>query len=332
MKKWLFVCILSVAVTALNACGRDSGERPSEVPETLTQEHSETISESVETTVAVNSEGMNSKEVPCLGSGSEIYVLQYNNDEPNSLKYSAADGEWRRPSGVYSFCVSEDTVFVDDSANNRIAAITADDVKYLVIPEGYVCTQMKYLYDENKLVYLLLDNLAVEPQNLYYGEWKLSDSEAAAAIEEWKTVGTDSVLGEKGEAVERPVLGYRSPEWDRFNKELGDYLELSLENGVLQYMDRCGEYQLWKCTSANTGDSCYFILYEKEIVAYTEMTDGQYDMGIPACLKEGEGTLSVVRMEIASEHELSIKESGTFLFHHAVKSNGSRGHIPPESR
>ena len=127
MKKWLFVCILSVAVTVLNACGRDSGERPSEVPETLTQEHSETISESVETTEAVNSEGMNSKEVPCLGSGSEIYVLQYNNDEPNSLKYSAADGEWRRPSGVYSFCVSEDTVFVDDSANNRIAAITADD-------------------------------------------------------------------------------------------------------------------------------------------------------------------------------------------------------------
>lgn len=313
MKKWLCVCLLTVFTATLIACGKDSGEGSSEVSETLTQEHSETISETVETSEAMNSEVMNSKEVPCLGGGSELYVLQYNDDEPDSLKYSAADGEWLRPSGVYSFCVSEDTVFVDDSASNRIAAIKADEVKYLFIPEGYVCTQMKYLYEENKLVYLLLDNLAVEPQHLYYGEWKLSDSDATAVIEELKAVGTDSVLGEKGEADERPVLGYRSLEWDRFNKELGNYLELSLENGVLKYMDRCGEYQLWKCTSADTGDSCYFILYEKEIVAYTEMTDGQCDMGIPACLKEEEGTLSVVWMEMASEHELSIKEAGTLL-------------------
>lgn len=98
MKKWLFVCILSVAVATLIACGKDSGEGSSEVSETLTQEHSETISETVETSEAMNSEAMNSKEVPCLGGGSELYVLQYNDDEPDGDS-CVPEGRRRNPLG-----------------------------------------------------------------------------------------------------------------------------------------------------------------------------------------------------------------------------------------
>lgn len=253
----------------------------------------------------VNEEVNSASEAICLGDGKVIYSFAYNDGQKESPQYYEHYGEWMRPLGLQTFVLCGDKVFIDDSANQRVIMVQNGQYSYLTIPENYVCVQMKVV-NRRKLIVTLLDNLAVEPQYLWGAAKMVDDGEMTLTRDDIRSV--DTVLNEIGSSVDRPVIAYRSLLWDRFCKELGEYLGIEAE-GTLQYVDMHEEYQLWKYTPKQykSDDFCYFVVHNEQIVGYTNLLRG--DTVLQAVLNEEDGLYTVSWMELQSANEFVIRQS-----------------------
>ncbi len=225
------------------------------------------------------------KEKPLFIIGESSYILwkiPYNLEEENAVKYISQAGEWKRPLGLYSYAVSKNYLFVEDSANQRIVWFQENEKTQVIeLPEKMIGKQMVYVEEENILYILLFDNVAAEPNTLSYCKVDLNESLTIKNLEE---VPYETWLNYLGQPIQEVGI-LDTSKVEEIEKQM-EQIE-SLKNSrkkKIKFITECEGINLYMSYLPKSKEGILLFVRDENIIAHSEILSlGEFSLVFPSC-------------------------------------------------